>query len=306
MTQPELRAERLGYVHLGVEDIERSLAFWTEAVPLEVAARSGERVYLRGGMQHHWIVLEPATEPGLKRVALEVADRATLDAFEDHLRAQGVAVEAGDGLASDRVDRYLRFADPGGNPLELYCDMVAMGTPPQPRTVQLLDIQHVVLMCPDAREAAAFYCDLLGFRPSDWVERDMVFMHMRNGWHHGIGVGGFGPGARGLQHICFQPPDLDNVMRARAIVRKLGYTITMDLLRHAPSTSVGFYFAGPDTVAEMSFGARRFSEDAPPRPRLLAKGLDTVDMWQQGLTADNEGSVIEALRQMDRQRAAGD
>ena len=219
MTQPELRAERLGYVHLGVEDIERSLAFWTEAVPLEVAARSGERVYLRGGMQHHWIVLEPAAEPGLKRVALEVADRGTLDAFEIHLRAQGVAVEAGDGLASDRVDRYLRFADPGGNPLELYCDMVAMGTPPRPRTVQLLDIQHVVLMCPDAREAAAFYCDLLGFRPSDWVERDMVFMHMRNGWHHGIGVGGFGPGARRrMAHSCSASSSL--VVDARCSARR--------------------------------------------------------------------------------------
>ena len=303
MSASTLRTERLGYVHLGVADIEQSLAFWTQAVPLEVSERQGERVYLRGGMQHHWMVLEPSTEPGLKRIAMEVADRATLDAFEAHLRAQGVAVEAGDGLASDRVDRYLRFNDPGGNPLELYCDMVSMGTPPKPRTVHLLEIQHVVLMCPDAREAVRFYCDVLGLRPSDWIERDLCFMHMRNGWHHGIGVGGFGPGAKGLQHICFQPPDLDNVMRARAIVRKLGYTITMDLLRHAPSTSVGFYFAGPDTVAEMSFGARHFTEDAPPKPRLLTRSLETVDMWQSGLT-DNETSVIDALKQMDQKKTA--
>lgn len=295
------RTERLGYVHLKVQDIEKSIAFWTQAVPLEISERQGERVYLRGGMQHHWLVLEPSTEPGLARVGIEVDNRGTLDAFEAHLRACGVEVEAGDGLASDRVDRYLRFSDPGGNPIELYCDMVSMGTPPQPRTVHLLDIQHVVLMTPDAREAARFYCDVLGMRPSDWIERDICFMHMRNGWHHGIGVGGFGPGAQGLQHICFQPPDLDNVMRARANVRKLGYTITMDLLRHAPSTSVGFYFAGPDTVAEMSFGARRFTEDAPPKPRVLTRSLDTIDMWQQGL-ADNEGSVIESLKEMDRNR----
>lgn len=305
MSDFRLCPTRLGYVHLRVKNLDESLAFWTRAVPLEVSARRGGRVYLRGGLQHHWLVLEQSADPGLARVALEVESRAELDAFEARLKALGVAVEAGDGLDTERVDRCLRFADPAGNPLELYCGMVAMPTPPTPRTVQLLDIQHVVLAAGDPSQAAAFYRDVLGLRESDWVERDVCFLHMKNGWHHGIGVGGFGGAASGLNHICFQPPGLDDVMRARAMVRKLGYPITMDLLRHAPSTSVGFYFAGPDTVAEMSFGARHFTEDAPPRPRLLARGLDTIDVWQQGLV-DHEQSVIEELQQMaERQRATG-
>lgn len=305
MSDFRLCPTRLGYVHLRVKNLDDSLAFWTRAVPLEVSARSGERVYLRGGLEHHWIVLEQSADPGLARVALEVENRAELDAFEARLKALGIAFEAGDGLDTERVDRYLRFADPAGNPLELYCDMVAMPTPPTPRAVQLLDIQHVVLAAGDTSRATAFYRDVLGMRESDWVERDVCFLHMKNGWHHGIGVGGFGGAASGLNHICFQPPGLDDVMRARATVRKLGYPITMDLLRHAPSTSVGFYFAGPDTVAEMSFGARHFTEDAPPKPRLLARGLDTIDVWQQGLV-DHEQSVIDQLRQMaERQRATG-
>jgi catechol-2,3-dioxygenase len=305
MSDLRLCPTRLGYVHLRVKNLDESLAFWTRAVPLEVSARLGGRVYLRGGMQHHWIVLEPSADPGLERVALEVDSRAELDAFEARLKALGLAVQAGDGLETDRVDRYLRFADPAGNPLELYCDMVAMPTPPTPRAVQLLDIQHVVLAAGDTSGATAFYRDVLGMRESDWVERDVCFLHMKNGWHHGIGIGGFGGAASGLNHVCFQPPGLDDVMRARATVRKLGYPITMDLLRHAPSTSVGFYFAGPDTVAEMSFGARHFTEDTPPKPRLLARGLDTIDVWQQGLV-DHEQSVIDELRQMaERQRATG-
>ncbi|MGK2942227.1 MAG: VOC family protein [Immundisolibacter sp.] len=305
MSDTRLCPQRLGYVHLKVKDLDESLAFWTRAVPLEISARQGSKVYLRGGMQHHWMVLEQSPEPGLGRIALEVENRAELDAFEAHLKVLGIKAQAGDGLDTDRVDRYLRFNDPSGNPLELYCDMVAMPNPPQARTVQLLDIQHVVLAAGDTRAATAFYRDVVGMRESDWVERDVCFLHMKNGWHHGIGVGGFGGAASGLNHICFQPPGLDDVMRARANVRKLGYTITMDLLRHAPSTSVGFYFAGPDTVAEMSFGARHFTEDAPPKPRLLARGLDTIDVWQQGLV-DNEQSVIDELRKMaERQQASG-
>jgi len=303
MSEQRLCPLRLGYVHLKVKKLDESLAFWTRAVPLEISGRQGGKVYLRGGMQHHWIVLEESAEPGLGRVALEVETRAELDAFEAHLKALGIEVVAADGLQTDRVDRYLRFRDPAGNPLELYCDMVSMPAPPQPRTVQLLDIQHVVLAAGDTRAAAAFYRDVLGMRESDWIERDVCFLHMKNGWHHGIGVGGLGGPASGLNHICFQPPGLDDVMRARAAVRKLGYPITMDLLRHAPSTSVGFYFAGPDTVAEMSFGARHFTEEAPPRPRVLARGLDTLDVWQQGLV-DHEQSLVEEMQNMaDQQRA---
>jgi len=304
MSELRLCPQRLGYVHLKVKNLDASLAFWTGAVPLEISARRSGKVYLRGGLQHHWIVLEESAEPGLGRVALEVDSRAELDAFEAHLRVLGIPAEAGDGLESDRVARYLRFRDPAGNPIELYCDMVSMPTPPTPRTVQLLDIQHVVLGTADTRAAAAFYRDVVGMRESDWVESDVCFLHMRNGWHHGIGVGGLGGSGGGLNHVCFQPPGLDDVMRARAIVRKLGYPITMDLLRHAPSTSVGFYFAGPDTVAEMSFGARHFTEDAPPKPRVLARGLDTLDVWQQGLV-DHEQSLVEEMKKMaDKQRAS--
>ena len=217
MSDTRLCPQRLGYVHLKVKNLDKSLAFWTRAVPLEISARQGGKVYLRGGMQHHWIVLEESAEPGLGRVALEVETRAELDAFEAHLKALGVAAQVGDGLESDRVERYLRFCDPAGNPIELYCDMVSMPTPPQPRTVQLLDIQHVVLAASDMRAAAAFYRDVVGMRESDWVEHDVCFLHMKNGWHHGIGVGGFGAAGGGLNHICFQPPGLDDVMRARAI-----------------------------------------------------------------------------------------
>ena len=303
MSELRLCPQRLGYVHLKVKSLDESLAFWTRAVPLEISARHGGKVYLRGGMQHHWIVLEESAEPGLGRVALEVGSRAELDAFEAHLKALGIAVQVGDGLETDRLERYLRFDDPAGNPLELYCDMVSMPTPPQPRTVQVLDIQHVVLGASDVRAAAAFYRDVVGMRESDWVERDVCFLHMRNGWHHGIGVGGLGGSGSGLNHVCFQPPGLDDVMRARAIVRKLGYPITMDLLRHAPSTSIGFYFAGPDTVAEMSYGARQFGEDAPPKPRVLARGLDTLDVWQQGLV-DHEQSLVDEMKKMAAQQRA--
>ncbi|MEL0081466.1 MAG: VOC family protein [Gammaproteobacteria bacterium] len=296
MTGQTLRAERLGYVALTVSDLDKSLAFWRDAVQLEISEKRDDKVFLRGGMQHHWITLQQAAEPGLQRVGIEVSSPETLEALERRLTGAGVVVEPGTGLNESRILHAIRFNDPAGNPLELYCDMVSMATPPRPISVTLLDIQHCVMAVDNVAEAADFYTGLLGMRVSDWIGDSMFFAHFRNGWHHGLGLGKMPDQPRGLHHICFQPPDLDNVMRGRARVRKLGYEITLDILRHGPSGSVGFYFIGPDdVVAEMSYGARQCGEDEQFRPRQLAMSPETIDVWQTGLS-DSELSIIEELR----------
>lgn len=306
MSELTPRAEGVGYVALNTTDMEDSVKFWTKGCQLEISGQNETTTWLRGGMQHHWIVLHKAPQRGLLRVGLEVANLEVLNAMADRLIADGVAVERGQGLNTDYVLHYARFNDTSGNPLELYCDMVSMPTPPKPINVQILDIQHVVLFQADAKAAYDFYSKYIGWRPSDWIGEGMVFGHLRDGWHHGIGLGAMGPQKQGLNHICFQPPGLDDVMRARARARKMGYQITMDILRHGPSTSIGFYFAGPDTVAEFSYGARHFSENNPPVPRRLALNEETMDMWQTGIDT-NEINLVEKLKSLggEKKVAAG-
>jgi 2,3-dihydroxy-p-cumate/2,3-dihydroxybenzoate 3,4-dioxygenase len=277
-----LSAERLGYLFLNVADVEASTEFYTKAVHLEVSERKDGRVYFRGGYDHHWLVIQKAERPGLERVGIEVADRETLDAFEERLREHGVRVEAGDGLESDRVLRYVRFLDPSGNPIELYTDMVQFPSPPRPKLVAFQDVQHIVLTVHDFEAAHDFYTKTLGMLVSDYFEQSMAFMHFRDGWHHGIAISTAAGRMNGLNHICFLPAGLDVTMRARATVKRLGLKITSDLLKHGPSGSIGFYFQGPDTVIEFSYGARNFAEGEVYKPRVLSRSLG-ADVWQHGL-----------------------
>ena len=297
MNWQTLRADRLGYVALKVTDMEKSLAFWTEAVQLEITEKRDDKSFLRGGMQHHWIALHQAEETGLARVGIEVADRETLARFENELGGAGVTVETGEAFQEDHIVEYLRFNDPSGNPLELYSDMVAMATPPRPIAVDILEIQHVVINIEHLGNTEEFYTGLLGMRVSDYIGKMMFFAHFRNGWHHGMGFAMTPGQTSGFHHVCFQPPDLDNVMRARARVKKLGYEITLDLLRHGPSGSVGFYFLGPDGVAEMSYGARLFGEEELFNPRHLSMSPETIDVWQTGLT-DEGASAADGLQSL--------
>jgi len=121
---------RIGHVHLTVSDLERSLAFYRDALGFEITARYGpDAVFLSAGGYHHHIGLNtwagrgapPPTEgsTGLYHFAILYPDRAALAEAVRRVLAHGIALEGGsDHGVSEAV--YLR--DPDGNGIELYRD----------------------------------------------------------------------------------------------------------------------------------------------------------------------------------------
>jgi 2,3-dihydroxy-p-cumate/2,3-dihydroxybenzoate 3,4-dioxygenase len=294
----EIAPQRLGYVMLDVTDLDRSTKFFTNVVHLHISERQGDRVFLRGGTHHHWIVLRQAAIPALARIAMQVESAEHLELLKRRLRDCGTECEEGEGMASDRVARYLRFRDPSGTPLELYVGMAEFNERPPPGHVDVVDIQHVVLFQKDVLSGYRFYTDVLGLGLSDWIEERTAFLHFRNGWHHGIGVTGPLPDSQfGLDHICFSVPDLNNVMRARALVQRFNVPITSDLLKHAASGSTSFYFAGEDSIVEFAFGSSNFATDPTLKPRNLKARPDTVNVWLAGLDDVEPIEVTERMRQ---------
>jgi catechol 2,3-dioxygenase-like lactoylglutathione lyase family enzyme len=280
--QEQICPLRLGYIFLRVSNLAVSEEFYTKAVHLEVSERKNGRLYFRGGIQHHWIILEQSNNPGLERVGIEVADRATLDKFQKRFDDRGIAYDVGDDLENERIARYIRFFDPAGNPLELYCDMLEMSSPPRPNLVNATEIQHIVLGGGQFDSNVDFYTNVIGMKVSDFLEQRTAFMRFLNGWHHGLGVGS--GGQPGLSHICFQTPDLQSTMRAREAVRKFGLEMRTEFMKHGPSTSEGFYFFGPDKeVIEFSYGARNIDWNDPMhKPRLVPTHISN-NMWTHGL-----------------------
>src|SRR5215213_3781924 len=116
-------AVRIGHVHLRVADLDRSLAFYRDALGLGVTADGRERgldaAFLAAGDYHHHIGLNtwesvgatsaPDGHTGLDHVALLYPDRAELGKAVQRLLDHGVAVSV-----------YL--SDPDGNGVELYYD----------------------------------------------------------------------------------------------------------------------------------------------------------------------------------------
>ena len=121
---------RIGHVHLTVSDLERSLAFYRDALGFEITARYGpDAVFLSAGGYHHHIGLNtwagrgaprpPEGSTGLYHFAILYPDRAALAEAVRRVLAHGIALE---GASDHGVSEAIYLRDPDGNGIELYRD----------------------------------------------------------------------------------------------------------------------------------------------------------------------------------------
>jgi catechol 2,3-dioxygenase len=121
---------RIGHVHLKVSDLERSIAFYRDALGFELTGRYGRAAaFLSAGGYHHHIGLNvwesrggappPPGSTGLYHFAILYPTRTALADALRRLTAAGVPLS---GAADHGVSEALYLSDPDGNGIELYRD----------------------------------------------------------------------------------------------------------------------------------------------------------------------------------------
>lgn len=276
------RVQEVGYITIGTTDLDAALRFYTDIIRLEVTERRHDEIFLSGGREHHWVRLRAAPSNRVHQVGLRMADEDALDRARARVEAAGIAtVEAGN-RAADRISRYIRFTDPAGQEIDLYCDMHQRHHGPEAAGIDLVTLLHGVWTTPHFEPTWQFYDQVLGVHPSDFIEDMAVFMHAADRYHHGIALLA-GP-THTFNHFCIMVDSFDDVMRARANAVRHGHRLQMDVLRHAPSTSVGVYIEDPLHGFSVEFCARhRQIPEHGHHPRRLPGALDTIDTWQTPL-----------------------
>ena len=121
----------LGHVVYYVRDLDRSLAFYRDAVGLAVVGElfGGRAAMLSGGRTHHELMLIQVGDApgplrgkriGLYHVAWKVGDSLDdLRRLRDRVQSAGYSIR---GMADHTVSQSLYLSDPDGNEIELYVD----------------------------------------------------------------------------------------------------------------------------------------------------------------------------------------
>jgi 2,3-dihydroxy-p-cumate/2,3-dihydroxybenzoate 3,4-dioxygenase len=280
-----IRYKKLGYVVLSVTDLEKSAEFYENMVGLQFVERDNETVYLRSSYDHHNMILEQGSEPGLKRVAFELEKASQFQDVFNYLTDKGLnPVELSEKETQKLAQgRTLRFKDPYvGVTYEFYVEMMQLGLPY--KSTHGLDIEcllHVVYESPHLEEITDFFVNTLNFKISDFSGRETNFVWLRafpNPWHHTFAVTK-GPENK-LNHLAYKVGTVDDVGIQVNRLKDQNVPILFGPGRHHPSGSIFLYFADPDGMAiEYSQGMEAFPEEGAREPRRLEPSKETIDEW---------------------------
>src|SRR5260370_6468075 len=187
----------LGYAGFGSDALDDWRQFGTSLVGLQAVERGNSLLAFRMDDRKQRIVIDRAMPEGTRFFGWEVADAAALDELAARLEKAGVEVAAEPRTLADarRVRSLISFRDPAGNRLEAFYRAGIDDTPFRPgRSISgfrtgPLGLGHAVLTVENIVPVMAFYVDVLGFRLSDYIEKQFLayFFHV-NARHHSLAL----------------------------------------------------------------------------------------------------------------------
>jgi catechol 2,3-dioxygenase-like lactoylglutathione lyase family enzyme len=232
-------------VEFGVADLDASVRFYEDVWGLEPVCTAGGAVYLRGsGPEHHVVVLRRNDEAALLLTTLAAPDRPAVDALYERVSASGVRALCAPGALDAPGGGYgFAFADLEGRRFVIACDVTSHERDARAEN-RPSKLSHLVLNCADVDAAAAFFRETLGFRLRDQTAR-MDFLGC-NPDHHSLALVRTGHSL--LNHVAFEVPDLNSLMRGSARVRRAGTAIEWGVGRHGPGNNIFAYFLDPSEL----------------------------------------------------------
>jgi catechol 2,3-dioxygenase-like lactoylglutathione lyase family enzyme len=276
-----IQVKRVAHATLSTPDLERQLDYFTNIVGLTVTEKTKDRVFLATRLGQEAIALERG-EPGLlQRLAFQVAPGSDLGELTKTLAGHGIAAERRRDI-SPGVREALCFADAKGTPLEIYAEYAFAEEDRSPAVITPLKLGHVAYRCADVQQVVQFYCDVLGFRVSDW--RDNTFAFLRCGVDHHTVNFVVDPKPQ-LHHIAFEVKDWPEIHRCCEHLAKNGIRLVWGPGRHIIGHNIAAYHRNSDQVrveffCEMDqmkdeelgyFDPRPWHQDRPQRPKRWPK-----------------------------------
>jgi 2,3-dihydroxybiphenyl 1,2-dioxygenase len=266
-----IQVTELGYMGIGVKDLDAWKHFATDIVGFELADDGeSDRCYLRMDYTHHRIVVHADGSDDLNYLGFRVAGADEFAQMQRQLAEAGIKFRVGSAEEAEerRVLEVIKLDDPDGNQVEIFHGpFTQFNKPFHPGRAMhgrfktgSGGLGHCIIRERDVNAAQRFYAQL-GMRGG--VEYKfgagkhtvgLVFMHC-NDRDHTVAFGI--PGDRRLNHIMLEVDNLDDVGMTYDLVRQNKVPVTITPGKHSNDHMYSFYFRTPSGwMFEYGWGAR--------------------------------------------------
>jgi catechol 2,3-dioxygenase-like lactoylglutathione lyase family enzyme len=283
-----IRVRKISHASYEMPDIEHQLEYYTEILGLTLVDRYADGAYLGSTVDHHSVVLRKASQTQCTRIGFQIAPDADLGAFEKQVQAHGIRTERRKD-PEPGIDDMVAFPDPKGTIMEVY-----KPGPPAPQRYPVRGIVphklgHVAFHVTDVKHVTKFYCDVLGFRESDWMADFFSFLRCGPD-HHTINL--MNTGSNRHFHTAFELRDWGHLQTACDYLSLNGYKLLWGPGRHGIGHNLFAYHRSPaglitETFAELDqmneelgyFEPRPWHRDRPQKPKVWPKDPSASNLW---------------------------
>jgi catechol 2,3-dioxygenase len=306
VTEPPHDLAHIAHVELLSPEPEQTLTFFHDVMGMEIYAREGQSVYLRGWgeYQTYSLKLTESGRSGIGHMALRAWSPEALERRVAAIEASGHGIgwspgDAGQGPA-------YQFTDPDGHRLEVFyeCERYvpplhltpALRNQPQRYTARgcaVRRLDHVNLLTTDVPACRRFATDVLGYRHYEGIvldngEETGAWLSLTIAAHELIYVHDARGASGRLHHLAFWVDTREECLRAADIFLDAGIHIEAAPSKHA--VAAGFFLygfePGGNRIEVTTGGYLVYDPDREPllwteaeRARGQAWGVRTVDSF---------------------------
>ena len=286
-----IKISKLSHASYVTPELNRLTEYYQQVMGLSLVERDEEAVYLGSTIDHHSIVLRQGSAPACTGLGFQVGIEQDLTHIEQQLDGRGIDVQRATDPEPALRDQ-ISFLDPKGTNIQLF-------HPPAPSNRKFastgivpLKLGHVAFHVEDAIVMTDFYCDVLGFRVSDWLGQRFSFLRCGPD-HHTVNF--IGSGDIRHDHTAFELRDWSHMQAACDYLSRSGIRLIWGPGRHGIGHNLFIYHRNPDGLimelyAELDqmideslgyFEPRPWHPDIPQRPKTWQMSPDLVNLWKK-------------------------
>jgi catechol 2,3-dioxygenase-like lactoylglutathione lyase family enzyme len=277
-----IHVKRLGHATLSTPDLGQQIDYWTRVIGLTIIEQDEDHCFLATQLGEEAILLERGMDRGfLRRMSFQVKPGSDLGELIHKLAEEGVKAELRSDI-SPGVRNAVAFRDPKGTLIEIYAEYSFAADNGPTVGISPLKFGHVAYRVSDPQKLTKFYCDVLGFRVSDWIGDHFSFLRCGMD-HHTVNFVRFETEA--LHHIAFEMQDWSAIHQACDYLTKNRVPLVWGPLRHTVGHNIAAYHRNPDEIRVELFTEldlmldeelgywepRPWHEERPLRPRTWPK-----------------------------------
>lgn len=283
---------KIAHASYEVPDLDHQLEYYTDILGLTLSAKEKDAAYLSSTIDHHSVVLHRGSEARCTKIGFQIGPDDDLNAFEKQTQAAGVKT-ARKKDPSPTIADAVTFEDPKGTVMEVFKRPEPQHQKFPSKGIVPHKLGHVAFHVTEVKKVTQFYCDVLGFRVSDWMGE--FFSFLRCGVdHHTINL--METGSNRHFHTAFELRDWAHLETACDHLSINGYKMLWGPGRHgighnlfayhrSPSGLITELFAELDQMHDESLGyfePRPWHRDNPQKPKVWPKDPAAANLWGPG------------------------